>query len=82
MSDENLVQYSVYGSMVTDGEGFMGLFSTVNLLNDKIEEIQKLQAQLDEANKVIEKLARNGVSLSVHTEARRYLEKYKVVSNE
>jgi hypothetical protein len=91
MSDENLVQYSVYGSMVTDGEGFMGLFSTVNLLNDKIEEIQKLQAQLDEANKVIDMVENNTKMPHQHKDyyerlcclserAREYKEKYKAVS--
>jgi hypothetical protein len=32
----------------SDG-GFMGIYSTVSLLNDKVKEIQKLQAQLSES---------------------------------
>jgi len=46
--------YTTDGTTVNCGDGYMGIFSTVSLLNDKIKEIEKLQADLALAKKGLE----------------------------
>jgi SMC interacting uncharacterized protein involved in chromosome segregation len=46
------------------------------MVSAKNKQIEQLEQQLKEANGVIFKLARNGVDLSVHTEAIEYKKKW------
>jgi len=41
------MKYQTDGTIVTDGNGFMGIFSTVTLLNEYVEENKKLKHRLD-----------------------------------
>lgn len=58
-------------------EAFTSLFRANSLLSDIEAKNEKLEQQLKEANEIVFKLAKNGVDLSVHTEAREYLTKWR-----
>jgi hypothetical protein len=49
-------EYTTNGHVVTDGESCMGIFSTVSFLNDRIEQIEDLNAQLEAEKKKVETL--------------------------
>lgn len=46
-------KYTTDGVIVSNGEGFMGIFSTVSLLNDKIDRIKHLEQRLKEAEEAL-----------------------------
>lgn len=51
------MSYSTDGMIVTHSEGgYMGIFSTVSLLNNKIEEIKGLEAKLEIAKSALEEM--------------------------
>ena len=73
-------EYTTDGHVVTNGDGYMGIFSAVSLLNDVVKVNENLKQQLKEAEKVIEFYAEMNREVLMSGEfARKYKEKYKLL---
>lgn len=45
-----MAKYTTNGVTVTNGNGFMGIYSTVSLLNDKVKKVEELTKLLESVN--------------------------------
>jgi hypothetical protein len=79
--DSNSVSY-VVDSLWDNDSMISGYQNLTMYLRAKDEEIKKLQAQLNEANRFIDCLEAETSSMDMCKKIESYREKYKVVSNE
>ena len=73
MGMENEMEMNRYvtdGHIVTDGKSAMGIYSATDFLNSIID-------RLEASEKIIKELACKGTDLSITTDAKEYLAKYK-----